>query len=116
MKNTKFLGLVLGSDDVEHASLWHQGEKSKELQFPLESLSEERKPESLYDTIDIPLELLHLARSLTRSCTSDFIPLLEIANCAAKDQQAKSISQTLEQQKLRVTFSYCRNSLKQCAM
>jgi hypothetical protein len=60
------------------------------------------------------LIILH-ARSLTRSCTSDFFPLLEIVNCAAKDQAAQSPSRKVEEQKLQVTFLYCRNSLKQCA-
>jgi len=49
------------------------------------------------------LNILH-PRSLTRSCTSDFIPLLEIANCAAKDHPIVSASGKLEEQKLQVTL------------
>ena len=49
------------------------------------------------------LNILH-PRSLTRFCTSDFIPLLEIANCAAKDHPVTSASGKLGEQKLQVTL------------
>ena len=75
-----------------------------------------------YRVFGLFLNTLHVLlhpRSLTRSCASEFIPLLEIANCAAKDHPDPLASGKIEEQKLKVsfrsTFSYCRNTLQQCA-
>ena len=60
-----------------------------------------------YRVFGLFLNTLHVLlhpRSLTRSCASEFIPLLEIANCAAKDHPIVSASGKLEEQKLQVTL------------
>ena len=60
-----------------------------------------------YRVFGLFLNTLHVLlhpRSLTRSCASEFIPLLEIANCAAKDHRDPLTSGNLEEQKLKVAL------------